>query len=329
MIVCWHTVRVTILSNFSVMISSSSISSVAVAVAGAKPRAKRVAKPKVERGKLVRGTSIGTFTFSECVENHAGMQQVGTCGEAGSGFTVAELTAIRDRCVASGVTVELVSLGGEGRPEAAVLVIRGGVNALLGQADGAELLFAEHGALEHDTKALMRGRVVEKWARGNLCYADTAQEPDYAAGKGRIVAYESIPWTQRLRNAMPDWFGEKARDLKAEGNYYYDLEKCGIGFHGDGERRKVVAARVGASMPIHYQWFHRFKPVGERFVIPLHDGDMYIMSEKAAGTDWKSSSILTLRHATGGPEYTTIKEKKPKAPKATVVTVPMGGGGAL
>lgn len=303
------------------MISSSSISGVA--------KAKRVAKPKVERGKLVRGASIGTFTFSECVENHAGMQQVGTCGEAGTGFTVAELTAIRDRCVASGVTVELVSLGGAGAPEAAVLVIRGGVNALLGQADGAELLFAEHGALEHDTKALMRGRVVEKWARGNLCYADTAQEPDYAAGKGRIVAYESIPWTQRLRNAMPDWFGEKARDLKAEGNYYYDLEKCGIGFHGDGERRKVVAARVGASMPIHYQWFHRFKPVGERFIIPLHDGDMYIMSEKAAGTDWKSSSILTLRHATGGSEYTTIKEKKPKAPKATVVTVPMGGGGAM
>jgi hypothetical protein len=144
---------------------------------------------------------------------------------------------------------------------------------------------------------------------------------------------------------MPDWFGEKARDLKAEGNYYYNLEKCGIGFHGDGERRKVIAARVGASMPIHYQWFHRFKPVGERFVIPLHDGDMYIMSEKAAGTDWKSSSILTLRHATGGPEYTTIKEKKPKAapktapktakvkgPKTATGKVPavaMGGGGAL
>jgi len=304
------------------MNSSSSISVVV-------PKAKAKAKPKVERGKLVRGTSIGTFTFSECVENHAGMQQVGTCGEAGTGFTVAELTAIRDRCVASGVVVELVSLGGEGRPEAAVLVIRGGVNALLGQADGAELLFTEHAALEHDTKALMRGRVVEKWARGNLCYADEAQEPDYPAGKGRIVAYESIPWTQRLRNVMPDWFGEKTRDLKAEGNYYYNLEKCGIGFHGDGERRKVIAARVGASMPIHYQWFHRFKPVGERFVIPLHDGDMYIMSEKAAGTDWKSSSILTLRHATGGPEYTTIKEKKPKVAPKKESLVAMGGGGAL
>ena len=28
--------------------------------------------------------------------------------------------------------------------------------------------------------------------------------------------------------------------LVAEANYYYDLEKCGIGYHGDAERRIVV-----------------------------------------------------------------------------------------
>jgi hypothetical protein len=40
--------------------------------------------------------------------------------------------------------------------------------------------------------------------------------------------------------------------------------------------------------------------------LPLEDGDMYVMSEKAVGTDWKSSSLLTLRHATGCEEFTTI-----------------------
>jgi len=31
----------------------------------------------------------------------------------------------------------------------------------------------------------------------------------------------------------------------------------------------------------------------------LEDGDMYIMSEKASGFDWKKRSIYTLRHAAG------------------------------
>jgi hypothetical protein len=34
-------------------------------------------------------------------------------------------------------------------------------------------------------------------------------------------------------------------------------------------------------------------------LIPLEDGDMYVMSEKAVGTDWKKKTIKTLRHATG------------------------------
>ena len=34
---------------------------------------------------------------------------------------------------------------------------------------------------------------------------------------------------------------------------------------------------------------------------------MYVMSEKAVGTDWKSRSKLTLRHAAGCPSFTTIE----------------------
>jgi hypothetical protein len=30
---------------------------------------------------------------------------------------------------------------------------------------------------------------------------------------------------------------------------------------------------------------------------------MYVMSEKAVGTDWKSSKFFTLRHATGCAKY--------------------------
>ena len=80
---------------------------------------------------------------------------------------------------------------------------------------------------------------------------------------------------------------------------YYDISKCGIGFHGDSERKKVIAGSLGASRPIHWQWYFNSKPIGKRIKFMLNDGDMYIMSEKTSGWDWKKRSILTLRHAAG------------------------------
>ena len=76
-------------------------------------------------------------------------------------------------------------------------------------------------------------------------------------------------------------------------------KKCGIGFHGDSERKKVIACSLGASRPIHWQWYERSKPIGERIKFTLHNGDMYIMSEKTTGFDWKKRIIATLRHAAG------------------------------
>ena len=98
-------------------------------------------------------------------------------------------------------------------------------------------------------------------------------------------------------------------NLIGEGNYYHDIRNCGIGYHGDTERKIVVGCRLGASMPLHYNWYHKRKPVGKNVQIPLHHGDIYIMDAKAVGYDWKSQNIYTLRHATGCSKYTKIKEK--------------------
>jgi len=79
---------------------------------------------------------------------------------------------------------------------------------------------------------------------------------------------------------------------------------------GDGERLRVIGTRIGnSSLPIHFNWFHRHEPIGEQIIIPLNPGDIYIMSEKAVGNDWKKSSIYSLRHSTGADKYTIIKEK--------------------
>ena len=78
--------------------------------------------------------------------------------------------------------------------------------------------------------------------------------------------------------------------MEAEGNKYYNIDKTGIGFHGDGERKKIVAANLcdeGVEREINWQWFMDSKPIGKRLRVILRNGDAYIMSEKASGFDWK------------------------------------------
>lgn len=59
-------------------------------------------------------------------------------------------------------------------------------------------------------------------------------------------------------------------------------------------------------MDMHWQWFHRFQPVGKHFQIKINGGDFYIMADKTTGNDWKKSSLYTLRHATGCEKYTKL-----------------------
>lgn len=155
-------------------------------------------------------------------------------------------------------------------------------------------------------RAIFRGAVKNKRARHNLCFWDDRQEPAYEAGKGRIVAFGDVPLLGRVRERLAIHFGPKAARLPAEGNYYYDPAKCGcgIGFqHGDSERKIVIALRLGVDNPLEFQWYHQIHPIGTRVPLVLRGGDIYAMSEKAVGTDWKRRVVPTLRHAAGVPKY--------------------------
>jgi hypothetical protein len=253
--------------------------------------------------------SATTVTFGDVAENHAGMQRLGAMADRG--FTLAELAEARRRFEALGYrceTVDLVEAAGDvgalALAPACVLIVRGGAGAF-GEADAIGVEQDDLSALR-DTRARMYGRVVDKKARHNLCFGEAGQEPDYEAGRGRVVAFEDVPHLCAVRADLPRFFGEAAAGLLAEGNYYYDVARCGIGFHGDAERRRVVALRFGAAIPLHFQWFHRGAPVGLRVALALGHGDLYCLSEKAVGTDWRRSAIPTLRHAAGCPKFLAV-----------------------
>ena len=73
-----------------------------------------------------------------------------------------------------------------------------------------------------------------------------------------------------MRNQLSSYL-PNGSDLAAEGNYYYDVNKCGIGFHGDAERKRVIAIRLcsGKCYPLHYQWFLKGDRIGKRAIVEL------------------------------------------------------------
>lgn len=261
------------------------------------------------------GRAAISITFGDQAENGPGMQKLGR--PAPAGLAEEDLRRAQAAFEALGARCELIDLvaagrveefGGDAGPEPAfLLVVRGGVDALLGPL-GTQGLLSEQRSLPGrgmppDMKAIFRGAVKTKRARHNLCFWDSRQAPDYPSGKGRVVAFEDVPELARVRARLAEVFGPKAASLPAEGNYYFDPAKCGIGFHGDGERRIVVAVRLGAPVPLRYRWHLRCQPIGRPVEVALASGDMYAMSEKAVGRDWKKQTVPTLRHAAGGPKF--------------------------
>ncbi len=237
-----------------------------------------------------------TLTYGECAENHAGMERIGE--KAIEGFDIDDLKMAKEKFEKSGCPTEIIELNamiGIKAEPAYILIVKRGATAIV----DADLLLKEQSALVPDKKALMRGRVVNKHARHNLCFDEHARNAHYEQGLGTIIAFADVPLTDKIRKALPEYLGEKCLNLKCEANYYYDLKKCYIGYHGDSERRLVVGVRLGGAFPLYFRWYHQSEPISDELKIDLEHGDLYVMSAKAVGTDWKTRKTPTLRHAAG------------------------------
>lgn len=259
--------------------------------------------------------SVITLTFGDVAENHVRMQKIGRMSD--KGFSCSLLQQLHETY--GGVLHDLKSLlpveVRDEAEEASVLVLPG----WLRDFDPDHDVLKEQLDLSPDRKCLSRGRVVNKHARHNLCFSHTSQEACYEEGKGTIISYSDVPLLNVLREGIESMVREdESISLNCEGNYYYDTSQCYIGWHGDAERRRVVGLRLGPysekngvptieeeeSFPLRFRWHHRTAVVGATLTIELKHGDLYFMSEHAAGTLWRSSSLYVPRHSAG-----TLKEE--------------------
>ena len=253
---------------------------------------------KIEQTHKMENQAI-CLTFGEQSENHVGMKINGE-GLANSGFSIEELEQIKTNLRVDSELYRLDEMvDEEGLEPASILIIRNGLEKLVGE--NPEKMMEEQLSFEWDKKYWdnRRSKVLNKHARYNVCFGEKSVEPKFEEKQGTIIGFDRVPILNKLKENLGEFFGDKARNLEVEGNLYYNVKKCGIGFHGDGERKRVIACSLGATRPIHWQWYHRSKPIGDRLKFEIGAGDIYIMSEKASGYDWKRRSLKTLRHAAG------------------------------
>ena len=244
------------------------------------------------------------ITLGEQSENHVGMVKQGD-GLADNGFSVKKLNEIKNIYESVGGEAELIDLNNvEETEEAGVLILRNGVDVLIGENKKNEM-FKELLSFEWDKTYWdnRRKRWLNKHARYNVCFGNEAKELNEETKSGTIISYDSCPILKFWKSNIEDLCKESK--LEAEGNYYYNMKKTGIGFHGDAERKKVIACNLSDNVEreIHWQWYKGANRIGERIKVKLNHGDCYIMSEKATGFDWKKRNKLTLRHAAGCKKY--------------------------
>jgi len=261
-----------------------------------------------------------SLTFGDCGENHVGMETVGSIVNSGYGFTLQDLETYKSIFEEMGCECTIYNLKDKLEnvevkkdiEDGHVIVIKNGLDKLLNiNHYTIDELYSEMNSFEWDRKYFdtRRQKVLNKNARANVCFGENDSEPDYENKQGRVISYDSVSRLKFVKEQLSMKLGEKCQNLICEGNRYFNLKKCGIGYHGDAERRKVLAFRIGESMNLHFNWFYNYKVVGETLKLTLNNGDMYIMSEKAVGNDWKKKSIYTLRHSAGkeGCSYLKLK----------------------
>jgi len=251
------------------------------------------------------------LTFGEQAETHVGMEIRGN-GLSKNGYNDDDFQKLRGFFEPKGFKVETLDLCKISNklqfPKAKVLVIRNGVFGLRIFKDKlmSDLEKCEWDKKYYDTR---RGKVLNKHARYNLCFGNESQEPDYENKKGRVVAYKDLWRLKSIRKQLMAILYES--DLQCEGNYYQNLNKMGIGFHGDSERKKVIGINLtnpnNIERELHYKWYKNGAIVSDTCKIKLRSGDIYIMSEKASGYDWKRRGIYTLRHSAGVKDSKYLK----------------------
>jgi alkylated DNA repair dioxygenase AlkB len=248
-------------------------------------------------------------TFSGCIESD---QSAKTYGEKREAYThddftniakqLDEMNAVLPDDKAIGYSIHNLSDGVKDAPDAYLMTID---NLLTDQTvKGMWESICKIKYEDTDHHMWSYGKCKVKDARLNTNIGDVAQKgdltnPDPEKRLSSIIHYDDMPAFKHTRELFNAFDIEKMQNLFCELNFYFP--GGGIGEHGDRERNQVMCVNLspGIKRKIQFRWWHKNRPASELMTFNLPHGGIYMMCGKTTGSDWKKSSIMTLRHRAG------------------------------
>jgi hypothetical protein len=173
-------------------------------------------------------------------------------------------------------------------------------------------------AMPFATKTIGRGgKVCDAHTRHLAYIGPQAQDADPETGQQPVRTWGQLPASAAVRDYVNEVLGDTECQVGCALRYP-NIFECGIGWHGDAERRKSIVVRVGnnsAKNPLFFMWFRHWDAISKPIPVHLEHGEVAVACEVAVGTDWKSSSIPTVRHATGFTRHPVppLEREKKKA----------------
>jgi hypothetical protein len=243
-------------------------------------------------------------TFSDAVESDRSGLAV---GEAGDGFTLEDLEEIRAE---TGLTSEMYRVQGgnqQGQTVTGYVLVLRSVLPTKHQSICDELCNIPRKYV--DTKMWSYGSCKNK-SRWNTNLTDNKVKGDMGNADPQSrhpseFPFAELPALSLVRRELTRWACRTGitglMNMIAEVNYYgitpegkdKPLKPPGIGWHIDGERKKVAAMSVRRTRKFRLAAYDGVQPLGPVTEIKLYPGDMYILSSEASGTSYRG---LHIRH---------------------------------
>lgn len=225
------------------------------------------------------------------------------------GYSYDELLEIQQLLSSYNVKSTLINLGQYGNSETSairtgILIIHQGLHIFVNQPNQ---FHHELNNLIWDHQGKMYGSIRHKVSRHTLCFADINSSSNHEHGQGTVENFNKLPILSHIRQYLPKICGTKSMNLMADGSRFYNVNTCGLHYHGNINANIVIGFQVGSKIPISFQWFYQNKPVGQAFETILNSGDMFISDNFAFGLHSRKRNIPVLKHAFGGQQYTKIK----------------------
>ena len=191
--------------------------------------------------------------------------------------------------------------------EACALLIKGGIQRLSKNPLAAGRLFQEQLDLPYEGKFFDKGRTFTRRSYKTLKFGQTEVGPSGDFAQPTVVSFNSVPQLQQflghldmfqdnLSSAQGIEYFVSRREQAADGGMMGCASR--LGWHGDSQRR-ILSMCLGHPGILKFAW----RLPGTSANLPkshteifLDHGDVYLLSEKATGSNWKKRSLLRVVH---------------------------------